>query len=144
MHDTHTHTHTHTYSPLHGWSSEMLLWINDESDSLPASLLSSPLLSSLLLLHYASPLPQVRGRPQAQQDHAFCGQDRQVQVLPEGHGDGVHQEEDGGDVQHAPAAHRGGAGVSRDAGSQHPAAAHRQDMVVVDQVSYCGEKKKYI
>lgn len=86
----------------------------------------------LPLLYGCSPLPlhtQLRGRPQAQQDHALCGQDRQVQVLPEGYRDRVHQEEDGGGGQHASATHRGGAGVSRDSCCQHTTAPYRQDMV---------------
>lgn len=37
-------------------------------------------------------------RPQTQQDHALCGQDHQIQILPEGHRNRVHQKEDGGSL----------------------------------------------
>ena len=129
IHDTHTHTHTLS-SPWQELRNAVMnkwwLWLTPG--------LSSLLLLLFLCLRSWTSLAQVRGRPPAQQDHALCGQDRQVQVLPEGHGDRVHQEEDWGDVQHAPAAHCGGAGVSWDAGRQHPSAPHRQDMVVVGRI----------
>lgn len=41
---------------------------------------------------------QVRRRTPAEQDHALCRQNRKVKVFSEGHRDGVHKEEDGGDV----------------------------------------------
>lgn len=63
-------------------------------------------------------------RPQTQQDDALRGQDHEVQILPEGHRNGVHQKEDGGSVQHASPADCGGAGTPRSAGRQHPPPTH--------------------
>lgn len=95
----------------------------DLYDFLACSLLVHPLTLSFLC-------PKKLGRrPQTQQDYALRGQDRQVQILPESHRDGVHQKEDGGGVQHSPAAHRGAAGAPGNTGCQHPSSTHWQDMV---------------
>lgn len=69
-----------------------------------------------------------RGTP-AEQDHALCRQDRKVKVFSEGHWDGVHKEEDGGDVQHSSSPHCGSARVPGHAGHQHSTPPYRQNMV---------------
>lgn len=93
--------------------------------------------SSLRFYILSHVVTQVRRRTPTEQDHALCRQDRKVQVFSEGHWDGVHKEEDGGDVQHSSFPHCGSARVQGHAGHQHTTSPYRQNMVVCVNVVLC-------
>lgn len=63
------------------------------------------------------------------EDFEICGQNHEIQILPEGSREWVHKKEVWGDVQHASAAHCGGARAVRDPGHQCATTSNRQDMV---------------
>lgn len=63
------------------------------------------------------------------EDFEICGQNYEIQIFPEGGREWVHKKEVWGDVQHASAAHCGGAGAVRDTGHQCAPTSIRQDMV---------------
>lgn len=91
--------------------------------NLLASLWLTPLFLPLILSL------QDGGWEDGKEDFEICGQNHKIQIFPEGSREWVHKKEVRRDVQHASAAHCGGARAVRDPGHQCATTSNRQDMV---------------